>query len=95
MLMFIYIFTPISNLSTKFYCTHVYTCIWLIHLYYTDYVVMYAGDEAARGEVVVKDMRRSSQTVVPESQLETFLAEAKASFVANGTGMSTSTLPTS
>jgi len=45
----------------------------------TDYVVMYAGDEAARGEVVVKDMRRSSQTVIPESQLEAFLTEAKAS----------------
>ena len=45
----------------------------------TDYVVMYAGDEAARGEVVVKDMRRSSQTVIPEGQLEAFLTEAKAS----------------
>lgn len=37
---------------------------------------MYAGDEAARGEVVVKDMRRSSQTVVPEGQLEAFIALA-------------------
>ncbi len=34
---------------------------------------MYAGDEASRNEVVVKDMRRSTQTVIREEVLITHL----------------------
>ena len=49
-------------------------CMWS-----KDYVVMFAGDEAKRNEVVVKDMRASSQTVLSEESLVSFISKNKQS----------------
>lgn len=47
--------------------------VWLVG--WLDYVVMYAENEASKGQVVVKNMRNSEQNAIDEESLVAYIKD--------------------